>query len=265
MIDRPLLRLCNWVLILSLSGSTTAAQPFIPISLLLHPSQTIRRNRPRPSQALAVARGGQRDLLPKVQMSLLPIMSALTAYGKIYAKSLETSPILTKSLTASCVFTLSDYVAQRLEARGNKKTLLSGTRLVAGALIGLLYFGPASHYWYETIFRLLPGTSFVSTLQKAALGQLLFGPAFTCIFFASGLIQSRRFTMATWVAKIRSDLPRAWLAGAGYWPLVDLVSYSLVPQQWIPLFINACSLVWTIYLSLLSNNASSATTTTRTA
>lgn len=195
-----------------------------------------------------VLRGGAQSTaapshaIPKV---LVP----LTQFGAWYATKLGQYPIYTKSVTACAIFALSDYLAQRLE--GNKQIDLK--RATAGALIGLLYFGPAAHYWYEAIFRLLPGTSLVSTLQKAVCGQLLFGPAFTCIFFAVGLLQAGNFTASRWFRKIQQDLPGAWLAGAGFWPLVDLVSFSLVPKEFIPLFVNLCSLVWTIYLSKVAN------------
>lgn len=90
-------------------------------------------------------------------------------------------------------------------------------------------------------------------MQKAALGQLFFGPSFTCIFFATSLLQSGTFTFGNWFRKIRDDLPTAWAAGLGFWPLVDLVSYSMIDPKWIPLFVNSCSLVWTIYLSWIAN------------
>ena len=85
------------------------------------------------------------------------------------------------------------------------------------------------------------------------MGQLLFGPSFTCIFFATSLIQTGNFTLGNWMRKMKSDLFGAWLAGVGFWPLVDLVSYSLVPKRYIPLFINVMSLVWNIYLSIVAN------------
>ena len=194
------------------------------------------------------------------------VLAPLLSLGQVYAKSLEQRPILTKSVTAGFIFTLSDWLAQVLEKSSSsdnddkdKKPTTNWTRAVSAGLVGLLYFGPAAHAWYETIFRLLPGTSLVSTLQKAALGQLLFGPSFTCIFFAVSLLQAGTFTLPHWWAKIRSDLPGAWAAGLGFWPLVDLVSYSSVPKDYIPLFVNACSLVWTIYLSLVANRSNNNT------
>lgn len=198
----------------------------------------------------------------------------LGTFSQFYTQNLDKFPIITKSVTAGVIFGLSDFLAQKIEqqnssVRGDSKNKkkkggleptksfsMDWTRLMASALVGLLYFGPAAHYWYEAIFRLLPGTSLVSTLQKAFWGQVLFGPSFNCIFFATSLLQSGKFSLRNWGEKIRSDLPGAWLAGAGFWPLVDVISYSMVPVKWIPLFINFCSLVWTIYLSIVANRDS---------
>jgi protein Mpv17 len=183
----------------------------------------------------------------------IPMFSALSTFGKAYAASLAARPILTKSATAGLIFALSDYLAQALEKDKTKAT--NWTRTIMSAVVGFCYFGPAAHYWYSMIFRLLPGTSLFSTLQKAGLGQLIFGPTFTCIFFASALLQGGNFTVNNWIRKVRSDLPGAWAAGLCFWPFVDLVSYRMVAPQWIPLFVNMCSLVWTIYLSGVANKA----------
>jgi protein Mpv17 len=194
----------------------------------------------------------------KAAGALGSMAATLARVGTLYSNALESSPILTKSVTAGCIFAVSDYLAQRFEAGSasadkEKKRNLNLTRIATSAAVGLFYFGPAAHVWYDMIFRILPGTSLVSTLQKAALGQMIFGPSFTCIFFATSLLQSGTFSLGNWLRKIRQDLPGAWLAGASFWPLVDLVSFSLIPQKWIPLFVNMCSLVWTIYLSTVAN------------
>jgi protein Mpv17 len=192
---------------------------------------------------------------------LASVAIPLTSFGNWYAASLIRSPILTKSVTAGITFALSDILAQRLEKQPidaddklKARRKLVWTRIAASAAVGFFYFGPAAHYWYEWVFRILPGTTLPSILQKAALGQMLFGPTFTCIFFASGLLQSGSFSLKNWIRKIRQDLPGAWIAGAGFWPIVDVISFSLVPPQMIPLFINMCSLIWTTYLVLKSYN-----------
>jgi len=190
----------------------------------------------------------------------LPLASIISSAGGAYSAALVARPIVTKSLTAGLTFFLSDYCAQRIESpssspsedKDNDKKY-NWTRTLVSCAVGLFYFGPAAHAWYEWIFKVLPGTSLISTLQKAALGQVIFGPSFTCVFFATSLMQSGSFTLGNWLTKIKNDLPQAFISGAGFWPLVDLVSYSLIPIKFIPLFINMCSFVWTIYLSVIAN------------
>jgi len=212
------------------------------------------------------------------------LLTSVLSFGESYAKQLAARPIFTKSITAAIMFGLSDCVAQRLEHRGLQsksvpeiKVTKSGsgsnnssdksamsvnqtdtTRVIVSVLVGLCYFGPASHYWYEWVFRLLPSSSIVSTMQKAALGQIFFGPTFTCIFFATSLMQSGEFSLFNWLQKIKSDLFSVWAAGLGFWPIVDFVSYAYVPKPFIPLFVNSCSFLWTIYLSLVANRNAAA-------
>jgi len=197
--------------------------------------------------------------------ALAPASALLRAAGGLYSRQLTSRPVLTKSLTAGIIFGMSDWCAQLIElgegdeveeSEGGGGLVLS--RILASFLVGLLFFGPAANAWYGMIFKILPSTSLISTLQKAALGQIFFGPAFTCVFFAAGMIQSGAFSLGAWMGKIRSDLPGVWASGLGYWPLVDFISYKVVPVKWIPLFVNFCSFVWTIYLSLVANRGKGA-------
>jgi protein Mpv17 len=214
-------------------------------------------------QTLELGESSISDVEPSKRLSLsaaaivAPLSSALQAAATFYTQQLSARPIFTKSVTAAIIFGLSDWVAQLIERKedDSKKEPVVFSRIVSAFLVGLLFFGPAANLWYEMIFKVLPSTSLVSTLQKAALGQIFFGPTFTCVFFAAGLIESGTFSLGSWVSKIKNDLPGVWASGLGYWPLVDFVSYKVIPVQWIPLFVNFCSFVWTIYLSLVANRS----------
>lgn len=194
----------------------------------------------------------------KNKMILYSSIIHLPSLGKFYSLAIQRAPILTKSVTAGFIFLLSDLLAQRLEMKqkqdqnDNSSNKIQWRRMIASSIVGLCYFGPAAHYWYEWIFRIIPGVTFYDTVMKALLGQLLFGPTFTCIFFASSLIQLNQFTLRNYLLKIKNDLPSAIIAGIGFWPFVDFISYSYIPPSYIPLFINMCSLVWTTYLALKS-------------
>lgn len=206
----------------------------------------------------------------------LPLL--LMAMGRMYVTQLSLRPILTKSLTAGIIFGLSDMCAQSIEHRrqsyhsllddrgvdrsttttplSKSSTVLSYSRILTSFLVGVLYFGPAAHYWYNWILRIMPSTSLLSTLQKALLGQLIFGPIFTSIFFGAGMLRTGEFTVTSWLMKVRNDLPSVWVSGCGYWPLVDFLSFMIVPAMWIPLFVNFASFIWTIYLSAMANQSS---------
>ena len=191
-----------------------------------------------------------------------PISSLLHVAAAFYTQQLLLRPVLTKSLTAGIIFGFSDWCAQLIEKEKpsdetQSKEPIVFSRILTSFLVGLIFFGPAANAWYAMIFRILPSNSLMSTLQKAALGQIIFGPMFTCVFFGAGMIQSGTFSFGNWLRKIQKDLPGVWASGLGFWPAVDFVSYKIIPVQWIPLFVNFCSFVWTIYLSLVANRAKS--------
>lgn len=177
----------------------------------------------------------------------VPILSSTL---DLYASQLQRAPILTKAATSASVFCASDFSAQLIE--GKRK--LDKTRLMLTTAIGGLYFAPAAHLWYGTITQLIPGNSLLEVLAKAALGQVFFGPLVTCVFFAAACLQADR-SLYNLPRKIKADLLSIQLAGIGFWPFVDLISYSFIPINYIPLFVNLASFVWTIFLSFKSRVA----------
>ena len=110
-----------------------------------------------------------------------------------------------------------------------------------------------AHVWYAQITKLIPKNGLKEILTKALLGQIFFGPLVTIVFFAAACAQGDG--LSTLPAKIKADLLQVQIAGAGFWPFVDLISYAFIPIAYIPLFVNCASFVWTIFLSLKSRGA----------
>ena len=162
----------------------------------------------------------------------------LTSLGSAYAASLAARPIITKSMTSAAIFGLSDVAAQKIGGSFDdaKRTLTS-------ILVGLFYFGPALHYWLQMITAVIPGFGPRDTLFKTLLGQSIFGPTITCVFFAATLIANSGLAagLKQLPQKVRQDLFVTWSSGLCYWPFVDLVCYSIVPVKWIPLGYNVAS------------------------
>ncbi|EGB08673.1 hypothetical protein AURANDRAFT_5477, partial [Aureococcus anophagefferens] len=167
-----------------------------------------------------------------------------------YADSMAARPLLTKMGTSAAIFGASDASAQALE----RAPALDRTRLAVTTAIGGFYFAPAAHVWYGAITKAIPANDLRAILTKALLGQLIFGPLVTCVFFASARVPGRETKIAL-PGKIRSDLLGVQAAGLGFWPFVDLVSYACLPVDYIPVFVNGASFVWTIFLSFKSRAA----------
>ena len=97
-----------------------------------------------------------KTVLQSQQMSA--VVAFIMAGASRYSQALERFPIGTKSVTAAVIFMISDLVAQRIERSEDSSKLVDKKRTLTASLVGLLYFGPAAHVWYDNIFRLFPGT-----------------------------------------------------------------------------------------------------------
>ena len=178
--------------------------------------------------------------------------------GGRYARALHTAPLLTKAASSGLVFGASDACAQGLEARpGGGAAGFDWPRLLTCALLGTL-FGPAAHFWYGLMQRSFPRQRARDTLCKTVLGQTIFGPCFTVLFFAATLCEqaSGAGGLLQLPRKLRRDFLPPQLAGLGFWSTVDLLSYScVVPrlgEAWVPLFASVGNFVWTVFLSWVS-------------
>ena len=208
----------------------------------------------------------------------LRVPGALGAAAQTYARCMDKAPLATKAATSAAIFGASDACAQKLERVKEP----DATRLLTTTAIGGLYFAPAArnrrgkrvdgvevapprrrrsntkihktqtqaHVWFAQITKLIPKNGLKEILTKALLGQIFFGPLVTIVFFAAACAQGDG--LQTLPAKIKADLLQVQIAGAGFWPFVDLISYAFIPIAYIPLFVNCASFVWTIFLSLKS-------------
>jgi protein Mpv17 len=201
---------------------------------------------------------GSRQNNAYLYASMIPIMSIT----QFYSSALQSAPIATKSISSGIIFAISDWLAQRSEKQQQPQSPLHGnindiqwSRIIASGIVGLFYYGPASHYWYEWLFHWIPGMSLYDTFKKVALGQIIFDPIFTCIYFASSLMQSRQLTFHRLWIKIRNDLPSVTIAGIGFWPLTEAIGMVSMSKDYLPIYISLCSLQWTTYLAKKSNDS----------
>ena len=49
---------------------------------------------------------------------------------------------------------------------------------------GMVILGPTLHFWFNFMSKLFPKRDLLSTLKKMVMGQALYGPAMTVVFFS---------------------------------------------------------------------------------
>jgi protein Mpv17 len=50
---------------------------------------------------------------------------------------------------------------------------------------GMIILGPSLHFWFNFVSKLFPKRDLFSTLKKMVMGQTLYGPAMTVVFFST--------------------------------------------------------------------------------
>ncbi|GAV88810.1 Mpv17_PMP22 domain-containing protein [Cephalotus follicularis] len=178
--------------------------------------------------------------------------SSLSQIGFLgwYLGQLKSRPIITKSITCSLIYTASDLTAQMitLPPSGSYDPM----RTSRMAAYGLFILGFAQHKWFTFISKALPKRDVLATLKKLVMGQAIYGPCMTTVFFSfNAALQGENSDEI--VARLKRDMLPTLKNGICYWPICDFVVFKFVPVQLQPLASNSCAFLWTIYLSYMAS------------
>ncbi|WMV54139.1 hypothetical protein MTR67_047524 [Solanum verrucosum] len=168
-----------------------------------------------------------------------------------YLQMLDSRPILTKTITCILIVTAADLTAQTIVAGSfSGQYDLIRTMRVAG--FAMVILGPSLHVWYNSLSIFLPKRDVVSTLEKIALGQILYGPTMNAIFFSINAAAQGESSSEI-VARLKRDLVPTAVNGLMYWPICDFITFKFVPVHLQPLVVNTFSYVWNIYLTYIAS------------
>lgn len=116
-----------------------------------------------------------------------------------YIQLLDTSPLLTKSISSGIVAFLGDMLAQSIESqKAHIPTTFNWTRLLSFFICNTLYVGPFLHYWWEQLWKLgrwmqethgarKRSTILVQLLIDQTIGVIVFFPTY---FYAYEMAES---------------------------------------------------------------------------
>ncbi|MFQ6639618.1 hypothetical protein Gotur_016574 [Gossypium turneri] len=165
-----------------------------------------------------------------------------------YLAKLESNPIITKSVTTSLIFAAADFTSQMITSASSYDSI----RTLRMAGYGLLLLGPSQHLWFNLLSKALPKRDMLTTFKKMFLGQAVFGPLVTTVFFSyNAALQGENAEEIA--ARLKRDLLPTLISGAMFWPNCDFVTYKFVPVHLQPLMNSSCSYIWTIYLTYMAS------------
>ncbi|CAF4351303.1 unnamed protein product, partial [Adineta steineri] len=58
--------------------------------------------------------------------------------------------------------------------------------------------------------------------------------------------------------KVKTDMPKTFLAGSCYWPFVSFINFRFVPLDYRPFLGSLAGAIWNIYISSVANNTTDA-------
>ncbi|XP_076955667.1 uncharacterized protein LOC143630570 [Bidens hawaiensis] len=167
-----------------------------------------------------------------------------------YLGLVKTRPILTKSITSAFIYTAADLSSQTIAGSFEESYDLVRTIRMAG--YGMIVLGPSLHYWFNFMSRLFPKRDLISTFKKMFMGQAVFGPIMTAVFFSANAgLQGESGTEI--VARLKRDLVPTLINGVMFWPVCDFITFRFIPVHLQPLVSNSFAYIWTVYMTYMAS------------
>lgn len=117
---------------------------------------------------------------------------------------------------------------------------------------GLLFYGPLQHFWYALLDKQFNRKTYLPHFaSKVVLNQIVLGPIVVMSVFAWNLALQNKLDQLN--DKVKRDYVPSIINGWKFWVPAASVNFWLVPLKRQVVFMSACSIVWTGYLSYASN------------
>lgn len=203
-----------------------------------------------------------------------------------YVRSLQSRPLLTKTLTAGFVGMVGDFLAQIFENKMSKgvRFVLDARRAMGMTFECIFLSAPLMHYAYDYLEYIIPIQSTETNEQKALRGGstdldktrlrmqfvkkwasamshvladiFVLGPFYVLfIMFGTSLFEGRiRSLQAELVATFIPTFKTSVVASLGFMPM-QVVAFGVLPTQFRLLYINLQDILWSALVSFAAHKA----------
>ena len=170
-------------------------------------------------------------------------------------QSFLNNPVLKSGLISGSLSIVGDLIAQLLSMRDHPSGTIpyDAVRAARMGTFGLLFYGPYQHYWYRALDRAMPVRNAQNFIAKVAANQLSLAPIVITAAFAWNL--ALQVQIKDFETKCKRDFVPTLNTGWRFWIPAASVNFLAIPVQHQVLYMSACGVVWTAYLSYFSAKA----------
>jgi len=167
-----------------------------------------------------------------------------------YSESLRKHPVYTKMMSIGVIYFTADVLCQTL-VEGKRYRNYSSGRTLRHCVNGAFFVAPTLHVWHSKVIPALTfgfKNRYKRILAAYLLGELVFAP----LFIASLLFlyeADRAKSTDAGFQNVKEKFKPTLIAYYKHWTLVSLLTYSVVPIPYRPIFTSLYGINWQMYIS----------------
>jgi hypothetical protein len=160
-------------------------------------------------------------------------------------------PMLANSCTGFVTFAIGDIMSQYGIIKTERIDIMRSFRT---GCLGVFMNGVMLHYWYRCLDRVF-GSCMKTTqtvILKCVADQMVYAPFSIMAFFSYASVNKGGTTTEIkerFVEKSKESFVNTWVADCTVWPIINAVSFSLVPIHIRPTFVALAQVGWQTYMS----------------
>lgn len=166
----------------------------------------------------------------------------------MYLLLLESNPLATKMWTSGALNAFGDLLAQFLFEDGKNVDV---KRTLTFTFLGAFLVGPALHFWYGILGKIVTVGGSLGAGVRLGLDQLAFAPVFLATFLSALFaIEGNTDKLPN---KLKQDLFPTVVANWKIWVPFQFLNFRFVPANLQVGAANVIALAWNVYLSWASH------------
>lgn len=168
-----------------------------------------------------------------------------------YESAVAEYPVPLKAAITGVTYLAGDWLAQANSLQRDGRSWLDADRgrLGRATLVGLVLLGPLAHFYYEFVNDELTEWPIYA---KILFDQTAYLALYNTVYYVALLcLDGKSFGEA--LEDYKGQFWRFLTSGWKLWPLVGIVTYTIIPQQNRVLWIDGIEIIYSAILSSLAN------------